>query len=398
MKKIFYILFISLSTSLCAQEAADLLKQAKQLVSDGAPAKSLAIIQQGLQSFPGDHDLLAYQARILLWEKEYAKADLVLNELQANYPNDYEVFELTITRNYWSERWAQLETATTHALSSFPKDLNFQEKKLLALIKQKKYNEANAYYQALGVTNVEIEALGRQVKLYYHDQVGVSTRYSYFDRVLSPWVEGQLAYRHTAKNSWNASATYADMFDEDGVRFNGEYYPTLTKNLYGFLSAGVSNAAIFPQYQYGAELTYRLKSLELAGGARRLKFKGQDDLINMVTLAAGYYLGQYYANYKAYFTTLEATGELTHSLLLRRFLKNRFHYLQLNVTNGGTPLQVTNFSEVSRLDATSVLLTYSHLLADRFIFYVAAGGQTEEYRNGAIRNRMTGSLGLSRIF
>ncbi|MEM6829870.1 MAG: YaiO family outer membrane beta-barrel protein [Bacteroidota bacterium] len=398
MKKLIYIICLVASVGVSAQEAMDYLNQAKEHASNGQLNESLEAIRNGLAVYPKDHDLLAYKTRIHLWRKEYAMADVELDVLFGHYPNDYEGFELQTTRDLWNEDWVQLEESTATALASYPDDAGFQEKRLLSLMKQEKYALAEDYYTQLPQKNAKINELGRQVKLYYHDQVGVAASYSQFDQVLSPWTEGKVQYQHVAKNSWNVSATYANMFDEAGVRFNGEYYPKLGKNLYGFVEAGVSQASIFPEYQAGTALTYVLKAFEVSAGARALKFQAQDNLIHIYTAAAGYYFSRYYANYKAYFSMIESTGELTHTFLLRRFLTNRFHYIQLNATNGSMPLQISNFSEVSRLDASSVLLTYSHLFGHQFIVNGSIGGQMEEYRNGAIRNRMTVGVGVFKLF
>ncbi|MEP5611266.1 MAG: hypothetical protein ABJP45_03410, partial [Cyclobacteriaceae bacterium] len=68
------------------------------------------------------------------------------------------------------------------------------------------------------------------------------------------------------------------------------------------------------------------------------------------------------------------------------------------LTNGVTPLQINNLSEISRVNANAINITYSHLFFDNLISSIAAGGQKEEYLTGSNRVRYTVRVGLSRIF
>lgn len=398
MKTLFYFLVLLACVHSHGQNALEFLNSAKHHASDKNLDESLEVVRQGLERFPKDHDLLAYKVRLHLWNSAYSLADESLAMLFDMYPHDYEGYELHVLRYYWSEDWSELEKVAEQALNVYPEDLSFQEKKLLSLIKQGKYELATVYHDGLDQQSKSMSALLEQMKLFHHQQIGFSGTYSQFDEVLTPWSIGRLEYRRISKNSWNVSATYAHMFDEDGVGFNGEYYPYLGKNLRGFFDLGLSDATILPNYQLGGEITYALGAFEISTGSRLLKFEESDDPINIFTLSGGHYFSQYYANLKTYISVIDGSSELTHALLLRRFFRNRFHYLQVNATTGAVPLQISNFNEVVRLNAQSVLVTYSHLLNHTFVIQGAIGGQQEQFVSGGKRNRITGRIGVSKIF
>lgn len=398
MKKLLYTLFILVSAASIGQEASSYLQEAKALASNTAYTKAIATLENGLQKYPNDHDLLSFRIRILLWNKDFQKANDLLSELFIHYPNDQEGFQLLATVAEWSGDWGQLLTTSELAITSYPDDEGFKLKKLVALKNLERYQEASDFSMTINEKNAKLNALKRDLHYSHHRQLGLLGSYSHFSQTFNPWALGTLRYQHISKSSFNISATYGRMFDQPGTSFNTEYYPKISQNLTGFFELGASGSSIFPQIRAGAELTALVRKIAFSAGGKMLQFKAQEKKVKLLTFGLGGYFGSFYTNYKSYLSKIGDTQSLTHTLLIRRFFKNRFHYLQLNLTNGSTPLQINNFAEISRVGASAIQLSYSELFFDKLLTTVALGGQMEKYQSGSDRVRSTITIGLSRLF
>ncbi|MEP1094118.1 MAG: YaiO family outer membrane beta-barrel protein [Cyclobacteriaceae bacterium] len=397
MKKLLFTLFVTIGYLASGQDSESYLKRAKALASEKEYAEASGVLYVGLERYPADHDLRSYQIRILLWAGDYSAGVVQIEKLLLDFPDDYEGLQLLIIKDWWSENWAGLLNSTESALSSFPNDNDFKLKKLLALKNLERYAEASDFLATLTETSPQLVELGNEIKMKHHHQIGISSSYAHFTEAFDPWILGTVNYQRISRSSLNVSATYGRMFDQNGTSFNAAYYPRFSKNLTGFVEVGTSQSVIFPELRVGAELTALMSVLEMSLGGKVLKFKEQEEGATLITAGLGKYLKNYFVNYKAWFAQVNSTRSLTHTLLVRRFFQNRFHYVQLNLANGATPLQINNFSEISRVSASAVNLTYSHLLFETIISSISLGGQKEDYFSGANRVRYTVRVGLSRI-
>lgn len=399
MKKLIYLISISIATLSFGQQAVDFLQEAKALASEENYEESLEVVREGLRSYPSDYDLRVFEVNVYLWKGEYAVANAFIQDLLTDYPKDYEVQMLMVKNYWWKEEWDELLKITEQALQVFPEDSYFAEKHLLALVNLERHKEALAYYQTISEKNSQIEKLGTQSKMKHHQQMGASFSYAEFDENFSSWMLGRLEYRRIAQHGWNVSATHGTMFDQTGTSFNMEFYPTISQRFRGFVEATYSDTEIFPEYRIGGELIASFGQLEVSAGAKTLSFRALAENANIYTAGMGMYAGNFYAAYKGFLLIDEDTNNpLTHSLMVRRSFQNRFHFIQLNATRGSTPLQVNNYLEVSRINATAVSVIYSHLVAKQWVINGVIGAQKEVYSEGNDRQRVSASIGVSKIF
>ena len=398
MKQKLAVISILVSTLSFGQGALHFLDRAKTQVEAGNLEEALLILDEGLEVYSNDHDLMAYGARVLLWKKAFTEATSKIEELLLHYPNDYEGLELKSTTFLWQEEWEGLKKACKEALKTYKEDPLFQERFLIALNELEQHREVRKAYATIEDKNERIQAINFDSRLSQHQRIGASYRYSHFTNGFSPWQITRINYHREGKHPWSIAGIYGNMFDMGGTMVKSSVYPRINQYFSGYVSVSYSNATIFPTYRVGGELIGRIKKVELSGGARWMNFSETKVDLLIYTAGVGLYFGNYFVNYKAYLTDFQGEADnLTHTLLLRRILDHRYHYIQLNLSEGTTPLQVNNLSEVSRLQAMSAQLIYSNIILDDYLITIGIGSQIEKYNSGD-RNRLDGSVSFARIF
>ena len=391
-------LLLIVNHSLTAQQVVQYLDSARSLAKQEAYQKAEKVLMKGLQKHENDHDLLAYHVRLQLWQHDYEKAEQAINHLFSLFPEGREGFELVTTLHLWQENWQELLYWSERALAGESENLDFQYRKLLALVRMGARQRAYAFFLFLESPDSRARQLIRELRLRYHDRLALSFSHARFDETLNPWTLVSLAYHRASENSWNVTGTFGQMFDQTGASIAATHYGRLSKVFTSVIDVGGGKGEIFPQLNGGAELSGSFGKTSLMLGARALYFEGEAETVKIFTFGAAQYFRDYYFRYKAYHSFIENTGEVTHTMMFRRFFTNRFHFLQLNGTEGNVPLRISNFDEVSRLSARSLSATYSHLIAEKYILQASLGGQQERFRQGNKRIRRTFSLSFSRIF
>ncbi len=398
MRQKLLIILILVGGLTYGQDASYFLNAAKNEVESGNLDKAYTKIKEGQNSYPNDHDLMAYESRILLWKKEYASAASSIEKLFLSYPNDYEGFELKSTAYLWQEQWLELKRTSENALSIYRDDPSFQEKLLYALNGLNEHKKVRETYNQIEHKNARMDAINFDAKLSDHQRVGTSYRYSHFTNSFDPWQFARVNYHREGKNPWSIAGTYGNMFGLNGSMFEAQIYPKIDKHIHAYFSASYSNSIIFPRLRIGGEVTGKVGKMEIIAGTRWMNFRATNIDLFIHSLGLGTYFGNYYANYKANLT--DSNGDmnnLTHTLFIRRFFDHRFHFVQLNLSEGTTPLQVNNLSEITRLQAMSAQLMYSRILFQDYLVNVGIGSQVEKYSSGD-RNRIDASVSVSRIF
>ena len=392
------IISFFMTTLSFGQDAFQFLQEAKDASRAERLDQALSKVELGLMHYPEDHDLLAYGARILLWKKEYKLAEQRIGKLFINHPNDYEGLVLKTTALLWQERWQELRALCEEALKVYENDSFFQEKRLMALNELEEHQQVRKVYQSIQDKNERMKAIHFDSKLNSHQRIGTSYRYSHFTNSFSPWQIARIDYHNQGKNPWSVSGIYGNMFDSNGTMLEGNLYPRINQKIDAYVTASYSQATIFPRFRLGGELIGKVAKAEISAGARWMNFKASNLDLLIYTAGLGTYFSNYYANYKVYLTDIQGNrNNLTHTFLIRRFIGHRYHYVQLNFSEGTTPLQVNNLSEVTRLQAMSARFTYSNIFFDNYLITLSVGSQIEQYSSGD-RNRIDGVIGISRIF
>lgn len=396
IKGILYLVNFLLGGFAQAQSDRPVLEVAREWAMEKAYKQAMAVIVEELDYHPDSHDLLAYKARLHLWMGEFNSAGMTIDTLFSLYPNDYETYEISVIRVWWMKDWKSLNSLTTQALIHFPRNKNFLFKKMLALQRLERYQEAILFYKKS--RDPVLDDLAKEVRFKHHQQLGIITSYSQFSQAFDPWLITTLKYQKVSRTSFNISGTYGRLFNQTGLSANGEFYGKIGTHINGYIEAGGSVSDIFPSFRVGAEGSYMLKKTELIAGVKFLQFPNQASPYMLGILGLGTYVDQYYLNYKAYLAKLEQSSRITHTFLARVIFDDRFHYVQLNLTHGSVPLQISSSREILRVGAYSILLLYNRLLFSNVILSVSAGYQGEQYPTGSERSRYTGQIEFSWMF
>lgn len=192
----------------------------------------------------------------------------------------------------------------------------------------RKYAEANLIIQQvvkIDRNNSDARSLADRIKeLSTKNKIGLSYDYVYFDKQFSdPWHLASFDYtRSTGIGSITGRINYANRFKEDGVQYELEAYPRISKTFYSYVSAGYSDkVGVFPQWRGGFSLYINLpKSYEADLGFRYLKFSGDPTWIYTG------YLGKYYKSWLFGIRTYVTPSSFTKTVSASYTASARYYY------------------------------------------------------------------------
>ena len=299
--------------------------------------------------YTGDPDASFYTARALAFNGKRSVARDTLKRILTKYPNYNDVRSLLASTYSWDGNYQEARGHFNKVTS------NDRQNKAswVAAIKNEMY--AKEYYIALGLANKAIgyipdeeELLGLKkeiLKLMQNtsnakpkkevkeakdlkNSIGIANRYDVFDIAYDPMVYSSLEYKRTTKfGSIIPRINYSNRFQINGLQYELDAYPKISKTLYAYTNYAFSNAPTFPNHRMGGELYANLpKSLEVSLGMRYLDFKSTQ--ASIFTGSIGMYRGDYYFSLRPYVTPSKVQPvSLSGTLLGRKYLKDGENYL-----------------------------------------------------------------------
>jgi YaiO family outer membrane protein len=205
-----------------------------------------------------------------------------------------------------------------------------------------------------------------------------------FDAFYEPMLYASVAYtRKTRFGKLIPRINYSNRFNTNGVQYELDVYPRFSKKLHGYLNYGYSRDAIYPTHRAGAELYMNLpKAVELSVGMRYLGFATNNTTI--LTGSIGLYRGDYYFSLRPYITPRRNQTGISGNLLGRRYFKNKYNYLGVNLGVGYAP-------ELRQLSANNILLAET-------LFFIESQQLLLEYQftSGDMTHRYRANLGITR--
>ena len=179
-----------------------------------------------------------------------------------------------------------------------------------------------------------------------------------FDQVFEPMVYSSVEYqRNTGIGKIIPRLSYAYRFQTQGLQYEVDMYPVVSKTIYGYLNYGFSNASIFPNHRAGAEVYANIPGAnEVSLGLRYLDFR--ESQATLLTGSFGLYRGNYYLSLRPYVTLFkDRSPGVSGSLLARKYLSNANHFIGLRGSYGFNP-------ELRQLRAGTELLAESLLFVE----------------------------------
>lgn len=393
--KIKYLLLISLllivgiNTSVAQNEDLTVDRQyelARQAAfEEGNYEKAREYAYAALEKSPDYHGIRVFVARLYAWEGNYEKAREELHYVLERDPDNHNALSALLDVESWSGNYKEGLKWVNRALQSYPQDEAFLLSKAGLLQNLDKPKEAEqTYINILDLYPGSLKARQglkslnlKQMKY----QATLSFRHDRFSRIFDPWNfrEVQLS-RQTGIGSIIGRVQYANRFSTNGVQFNVDAYPSLVKGLYAYISAGYSDASIYPDFRFGFSLYKSLPSaFELEGGIRYLNFSSSETAI--YTLSLSKYRGNYLFTGRTYFVPSSAGNSHSFSLLTRRYFGDAQTYLGISGGFGTASADIQFSQDIQRLSSWSLSLEGQYPLNRRLNIGGTAGFDSEEFAN-----------------
>jgi YaiO family outer membrane protein len=330
------------------------------------------------ESLSYDPDMAFLHARDLAFEGRHREAQDTLKRILTDYPKYTDVENLLAKTYSWDGEYDQARRHFNR-ITSRNRDL---EEVWVASVKNEVYagnrslaiGLANKGLMYLGSSialsklrndlmaentaeNLEKESEGEEGKT-VRNFITLSNAVEAFDQVFEPMVYTSLEYqRNTGIGKIIPRLSYAYRFQTQGLQYELDMYPVVSKTFYGYLNYGFSNASIFPNHRAGAEVYANIpKANEVSLGMRYLDFRQSQ--ATLLTGSFGMYRGNYYLSLRPYVTLFKDRNPgFSGSLLARKYLSNSNHFIGLRGSYGFNP-------ELRQLRAGTELLAESLLFVE----------------------------------
>lgn len=243
-------------------------------------------------------DAQLFLGKIYAWTKQYDSARIWLQQSVITKP-DYEDAALAYADvEYWTSNNEHALQIVNDALGYHPQSSELLLRKAKVLTALREYTEANTIVSELvqkDKMNQEARALSDILKdKSALNKVGVIYDYVYFDKQFpDPWHLVSFDYtRRTKLANITGRVNYASRFGKNGLQYEAEAYPHISKTVYAYAQVAYSDeASVFPRWRSSVSLYSTLPAaFELELGWRYFYFSSAT---NIVTGS----LSKYYKNY-----------------------------------------------------------------------------------------------------
>ena len=281
---------------------------------------------KALEKSPGYADIRIFLGRLYTWTDQYDSAKACFETVLKNSP-DYEDAAIAFTDlEYWNDHYDHALAVCNAGLQHHPSSKELITRQAKVLIAARRYPEAHSSINqllAIDPSNTEARVLADRIKdVYAKNKLGISYDYTYFDKQFdAPWHLVALDYtRSTSLGSVTGRINYANRFKENGVQYEVDAYPRISKTFYSYVNLGYSGSdGLFPKFRAGFSLYANLpKSFEAEAGLRYLHFSTDTWIYTL-------YLGKYYKNWlfnaRVYLTPDNSTISQSYSLGARYYYK-----------------------------------------------------------------------------
>ena len=216
---------------------------------------------------------------------------------------------------------------------------------------------------------------------------GLDYSYATFQGDIDPWhvAAASIAHRSSA-GAIIGRVNIANRFATKGMQFEADAYPRVSERVYGYLNAGYSRSAIFPEWRFGGELFTTLPDAwEGSLGFRQLRFDGAP--VTLLTGSLGKYAGNYWVSLRPYVRDKVDGLSASANLTARRYYTDADNYVGFRIGYGSTPSDPLTSRELIRTSSISTGVHGSRLIRSRTIGTWLLTYEREELSSTRTRNR-----------
>ncbi|GAC1441930.1 MAG: hypothetical protein NVSMB63_09860 [Sediminibacterium sp.] len=400
-----FILLASVAHSQDTTSSDGLFQAARKAAFDEKNyPKAKILLYKALKISPGYTDIRVFLGRIYTWTDNTDSARFCFDEALKAKPGYEDAVSAYADLEYWNDHNNKALDIIEDGLKYHPASENLLYRKAKILNAMRHYKEADVTIQQVlnfNRNNTEARSLAGRIKeLSTKNKIGFSYDYVYFDKQFSdPWHLASFDYtRATGIGSVTGRINYANRFKENGVQYEVEAYPHISKTFYSYVNAAYSeNIGLFPQWRGGFSLYANLpKSYEAEIGIRYLKFSGDPTWIYTG------YLGKYYRSWLFSGRVYVTPSTFTHTVSTSYSATARYYYGSADDVISGTfgygispddRLNSIQLDNSIRLVSYKAGLSFKKKLSRRNVINIGGSWINQEYLPQTKGNQYQISLG-----
>lgn len=319
-----------------------------------------------LTKYPDYHDVREFLATTYSWDGDYKKAQSEFNYILNKDANRKSTWIAAIKNELWANSPYSALELTNDALKKFPDDAEILY--LKADAQEKTNNPIEAFNTIEVVLNKNPEdQKAKEFKSSLNgklrkNSIELKSIVDIYSEVFDPMLYNSITYsRKTKYGSFFGRVNLDRRFKENGVQYEVDMYPKISKGIYSYLNFGVSNSFLFPDIRYGAELYKSLpNSFEVSLGFRALQY---NSTTTIYTGSVGWYHKNDYWTLRPYITPNDSGVSTSGTISYRKYRENADNYLSLLFGMGYSPednhfnTQI-NASEIITLKSQKIKVEY----------------------------------------
>jgi YaiO family outer membrane protein len=408
----FFFFLIVLCKASFAQKGPssdELFQQARKAAFDEKNyPKAIALSKQALAKSPDYSDIRVFLGRVYTWSDKTDSARAEFNRVLSKHPDNEDAAFAYGSLEYWNNNSNGALGIVNSGLKYHPRSTDLLLLKAKVLNDLKKYPEAgNTLYTLIKTDpgNSDARALADRIKdNTSKNKVGVTYDYISFDKQNNaPWHLASLEYaRQTDIGSIIGYLNYANRFGKNGLQYEIDAYPHISKIFYAYMSGGYSNqVSVFPKTRAGFSLYANLPaSFEAEAGFRYLHFSGDTWIY---TASIGKYYKSFWFNFRTYLTPSNSSVSQSYSVKARYYTGGADDYISLGVGTGISPddprnIVLLNNGQNYKLHSNNISAAYYRSFKRRNIIFFTASVDHQEYRHLTWGNQFDFGIGYQRRF
>ncbi len=390
------------------QSSDELFQQARKLAFEEKNyAEAIRITKSALTMSPDYADIRIFLGRLYTWNDEPDSARREFHRVLSAEPDHLDALLAVGSLEFWEDNSLKALEYANKGLGVDPKarDLLLLRAKILNDLKR--WPEANADLEiVLKATSGDTEARALAARVRENsskNRMGVTYDFVYFDKQFDdPWHLASLDYsRQTGLGSVTARINYANRFRSNGLQFELDAYPRISKTFQAYISGGYSDdVGVFPKYRAGFSLYANLPAaFEAEAGFRYLNF-GEATWI--YTASVGKYYKSLWFNLRTFLTPAHKNISRSFALTTRYYYGGADDYLSLRLGTGVSPDNPQNNVLIGNTDfklrSNNINLGFRKAVKTLNVLTLNVGLDNQEYLVNTKGNQIDVGIGYMRRF
>ena len=402
---VFFIFSLTIDAQEITETNSDIIyHNALEAYKNAAYPASLKLTKRGLELAPEYHDIRILQIRNLWALNQFNAADSDLDYLLKEAPEYGELKPLILQRTNRFDKDEEALGFIDHVEKFYPGEIAFQVRKAQFYLNTKRRAEARSLAMDLirreDLTSGDRYTLETILRQTITDEIGVNYQYIGFSedyKAGDPWHSISGEYQHNfGRTATIARATYSERGSRDGILYELEAYPVLSKRLYTFVNLGFSNGELFPDLRGSLSVFYNFaKVFEAELGGRFQKYNEERFYTGILGLT--FYHQKFYFNART-FLGPEINDQIIQNYQgnIRYYYSGPDNYVFLRIGNGISPderILSTQALENPLLEAYYGTLGVNFNIGIHHFFQAGAGVLYEDLSNDKKGTQAIGTVG-----